>query len=173
MKKLLLVVAIFLGFNILNYAAADEKYATGTFNELVAELKTDGVTQEDIQGIQASIKDMLGGGTKKEDIKKVVTDLVKNEVKGKDLANSVKSMNDLIKSGEDPKEVGNIVSKAAHDAQAMGLKGKDLAAKVHEAIMQRKQMGNALKRERRKQQKTQALMEKKIEHKMPKHRGKP
>lgn len=169
MKKLLLVAILFLGLNILNYAAADEKYAPGPFDELIAELKTEGVTQNDIQGIQASIKDMLGRGTKKEDIKKVVTDLIKNEVQGRNLANSVKYMNDLIKSAEDPKEAGNVVSRAAHDAQAMGLKGEDLAAKVQEAIMQRKQMHNALKKEEKIQHRT----EKKMGHKMPKHRGKP
>ena len=43
------------------------------------------------------------------------------------------------KEKEQDKETGNVVSQAAHKAQAEGLKGEDLAAKVHEAIEERKE----------------------------------
>jgi hypothetical protein len=51
----------------------------------------------------------------------------------------------LITNGENPKNAGNIVSRAAHEAHAQGLKGRDLANKVHEAIQKRKQERNRLK----------------------------
>jgi len=37
------------------------------------------------------------------------------------------------------KDKGSPVSKAAHEAQSQGLKGQELAGKVHEAIEQRKE----------------------------------
>ncbi|MEI8350556.1 MAG: hypothetical protein WCI77_10450 [Candidatus Omnitrophota bacterium] len=69
----------------------------------------------------------------------MLEDLSRSEVRGKDLEKTVKDANDLVNKGEHPKEAGNIVSQAAHAAQVQGLKGRDLAAKVHEAIRQRKQ----------------------------------
>lgn len=67
---------------------------------------------------------MVEKGATKEDLKKVLTELSKNGVKGKELKKSVNSMNDLVNSGESPKIVGNIVSQAVHQAHAEGLKGK-------------------------------------------------
>jgi len=45
------------------------------------------------------------------------------------------------------KEVGSTVSQAAHTAKSEGLKGKDLAGKVHEAIDVRKENKDTLKAE--------------------------
>ena len=58
-------------------------------------------------------------------------------------------MNDLVNDGEDPKVAGNIVSQAAHSAQLEGLRGKDLAARVHAAIQQRKQEREILRQKKR------------------------
>jgi NIMA (never in mitosis gene a)-related kinase len=63
-------------------------------------------------------------------------------------------MKDLVNEGESPKEAGNVVSQAAAQAHQQGLKGKDLAAKVHEAVQQRKaQKDEAKKKERERIQK--------------------
>lgn len=44
------------------------------------------------------------------------------------------SKSELVKSGRSSEEAGNIVSQAAHQAKAEGLKGKALAERVHEAV---------------------------------------
>ena len=128
---------------------AQEEDAAAVAEELSSELQSEGVPEADVQGIQKPIKEMLKKGAGKKDIKNAVSDLSKNGVKGKDLKKSVDSMNDLVQDGESPEEAGNIVSKAAKEARAQGLKGRDLAAKVHEAIEQRKQERDAQKQQKK------------------------
>jgi mannitol-specific phosphotransferase system IIBC component len=48
------------------------------------------------------------------------------------------SVKTLVESGASADEAKNVVAQAAHQAKAQGLKGKDLAAKVHEAVKARK-----------------------------------
>jgi len=57
------------------------------------------------------------------------------------------SVKDLMKHGASAEDAKNVVAQAAHQAKAQGLKGKDLAAKVHEAVKARKaQMAEAKKK---------------------------
>ena len=44
-----------------------------------------------------------------------------------------------VSSESTPKETGNVVSKAVHEAQAEGLKGQELAGRAHQAIQERKE----------------------------------
>lgn len=113
--------------------------AAATVKELGNELQQSGVVaQGEVETIQAPLKNMLEKGASKDELKGVVTELSKSEVKGEDLKKAVDSMNDLVNDGEKPSEAGNVISAAVAQAHADGLKGKDLAAKVHEAINQRK-----------------------------------
>ena len=117
-------------------------------NQLSSELEKAGIcTSEDLKQIKRPLKDMLGRGATKKGLKKTVKDLTNKGVTGRDLKKAVDSMNDLVKDGESPKEAGNVVSRAAHQAHREGLKGKELAARVHEAIRQRKQERQQLEQE--------------------------
>jgi hypothetical protein len=112
------------------YAADVEKVT----KEVQIDLQKQGLSAEDAAELKEPVKEMLANGASKDDIVKPLVELSKNEVKGNDLKNSAESMNELVKSGATPKEAGNVVSQAAHQAQAEGIKGKALAAKVHEAV---------------------------------------
>ena len=137
MKKLsiiglLLCCAIFLIVSA-SYSAED---TDKVLNELQSELQNKGMPAAEIAKVKKPVKEMLGKGATKDGLKGVLLDLSNNGVKGKDLRNSVDSMNNLIKSGESPQEAGNIVSRAVHQGQAQGLRGKALADRVHQAVHQ-------------------------------------
>ena len=131
-------------------AYAQKQDSSAIVDQLNNELEKEAAfTPQDLNPIKKPLKNMLNKGAAKEDLKKVLKDLSENRIKGKDLKNTVDSMNDLVNSGESPKEAGNIVSRAAHLAQAQGLKGTALAAKVHEAIKERKAEREKLKEQKK------------------------
>ncbi|MBN1914238.1 MAG: hypothetical protein JW788_07570 [Candidatus Omnitrophica bacterium] len=134
----MLFVCIFFLATVSLYAQGQN--TDNIMKQLNQELEKEKVfTPQELKTIKKPIKNMLDKGAIKEDLKNMLKDLSKEEVRGKDLESIVNTANDLVNNGEHPKEAGNIVSQAAHAAQAQGLKGRDLAAKVHEAIRQRKQ----------------------------------
>lgn len=103
----------------------------------------------ELKNMKKSLSNALERGVTKEDLKAILLDLQKKESNAKDAKKTIDAMNDLIKSGVEPKEAGNIVSQAAHQAQAQGLKGTALAAKVHEAIRLRKAEHEKLKQQKK------------------------
>jgi len=156
----LIVCMVFL-LTALVYA--QEQNSNAIVGQLNKELEKEAAfIPQDLKLIEKPLKNMLNKGAAKEDLKKLLKDLSENRIKGKDLKNTVDSMNDLVNNGESPQEAGNIVSRAAHLAQAQGLKGTALAAKVHEAIKERKAEREKLKeqkkvqREESKEQKEQS-----------------
>ncbi len=153
MKKILVILTLLsiVGFVTSIYAVAQEKNVDATCAELAGELRQKGVSRRDVKAIEEPVKNMLKKGATKKDIKDAVGDLSAGGVKGKALRQSVEAMNELMEDGENPKVAGNIVSRAAHRAQAQGLKGKDLAAEVHEAVQQRKQEREKLRQRKRAQ----------------------
>ncbi len=68
-------------------------------------------------------------------------ELIQEGISKKDAAELIDSMNKLVKDGENPKKLGNIVSHAAHAAKEEGFKGKDLAVKVHGEIQEKNGSG--------------------------------
>ncbi|MBU1086541.1 MAG: hypothetical protein KKD05_03385 [Candidatus Omnitrophica bacterium] len=48
------------------------------------------------------------------------------------------SIREMIEKGESRQEIKNVIAQAVTQAHAQGLRGKDLAAKVHAAIQERK-----------------------------------
>jgi len=157
MRKLLIIVVVagLMGFVTAAYAFAEGEYVAPAFEKLKSALRQKGISEKDIISIQKPINNMLKQGATREDIEKVIGDLSEKGMKGRNLRNSLISMNDLINDGENPKDAGNIVSRAAHEAHAQGLKGRDLAIKVHEAIQQRKQERNLLKQQKKEQKQVQ------------------
>ena len=158
MRKFLLifVVAGLIGFLPSEYAFTEDEDGGGAFIKLKYTLRQKGISENDITLVQKPINTMLKQGATRKDIERVIIDLSEKGMQGHNLQNSLISMNDLINDGENPKNAGNILSRAAHEAHAQGLKGRDLANKVHEAIQQRKQERNRMK---------QLKKERKQEHK--------
>ena len=78
-------------------------------------------------------------------VEQMKTDLQNSGVASSDVRTAESSMKGLINSGVTPKEAGNVVSRSVKQAHAQGLKGKDLAAKVHEAVNERKDQMKAAK----------------------------
>jgi len=138
--RIISVLLVCLFFSAIVSLYAQEQNTNKIMEQLNQELEKDKVfTPRELKTIKKPVKNMLDKGATKEDLKNMLEDLSRSEVRGRDLENTVNAANDLVNKGEHPKEAGNIVSQAAHAAQAQGLKGRDLAAKVHEAIRQRKQ----------------------------------
>ena len=141
-----------IGFLFAAFAYAQKQDSNAIVNQLNNELEKAAVfTPQDLKPIEKPLKNMLDKGATKEDLRNLLKDLSRKEIKGKELKNTVDSMNDLVNSGENPRGAGNIVSRAAHLAQAQGLKGTALAAKVHEAIRQRKAEREKLKEQKKAQ----------------------
>lgn len=157
MKRFIVMGALIacMGFLLATSAYARERDSRGTVSELKGELEKEAAfTPKELDPIERPLKNMLDKGATKEDLKNLLTDLAQKGIKGRELKNTIDSTNDLVNRGESPQEAGNVVSQAAHMAQAQGLKGKELAAKVHEAIQQRKAERERLKeREKREKEK--------------------
>ncbi len=109
------------------------------FKEVAAELLKGGVSEKDINSMQGSMENMFRKGANKEDVKTVVLNLTRMGLFGRELTDSVSDVNGLVNEGENVKDAGNAVSRAAHAAKQKGLKGRALAEEVHKAIRQRKQ----------------------------------
>ncbi len=157
MRKLLIifVVAGLMGFLPFKYAFAEGEDGGTAFIKLKYSLQQKGISENDITLVQKPINNMLKQGATGKDIERVIIDLSEEGMKGQNLRNTLISMNDLINNGENPKNAGNIVSRAAHEAHAQGLKGRDLADKVHETIQQRKKERNRLKQLKKEQKQEQ------------------
>jgi len=157
MRKLLFIFVVtgLMGFLSSEYAFAEGEDGGPAFIKLKYTLRQKGISENDITLVQKPINNMLKQGATRKDIERVIIDLSEKGMKGQNLRNSLTSMNDLITNGENPNNAGNIVSRAAHEAHAQGLKGRDLANKVHEAIQQRKQERNSLKQEKKERKQEQ------------------
>lgn len=71
--------------------------------------------------------------------KQVTTELQNSgTIAAADVSSVSSSVKTLVDSGATADEAKNVVAQAAHQAKAEGLKGRDLAAKVHEAVRARK-----------------------------------
>lgn len=166
MKKssAMIIVLGYICFLFIATSIARAEDAESTVNQLSSELQQSGVvTQDEADAIKSPLKNMIEKGASKKELKDVVTELSDKGVKGDDLKESVNSMNNLVNEGENLREAGSVVSQAVAQAHAQGLKGKDLAAKVHEAIKQRKAQMDEAKKEAEKAKKEGQEKTKKIE----------
>jgi hypothetical protein len=140
------IIALILVFcTTLAYA---QQETNKIIDELNKELEQDKVfLPKELKEMNKSLRNAMEQGVTKEDLRAILVDLRKKESNVKDTKKTIDIMIDLIKSGVGPKEAGNIVSRAAHLAKAQGLKGKALAAMVHEAIRIRKAEQEKLKQQ--------------------------
>lgn len=169
MKRTIILGAVLLALSImlgLLPLYADE--AADSYEILKNELVRNGVSQKEVEGMRGSLKNMIQYGANRDDIKNTVLDLKRKKLSSDEIKNSVDSMGALVKEGENAKEAGNIVSRAAHQAKMQGLKGKDLANKVHDAIRVRKQDKDFLKAQ--KEKRTRELKEKEEKMKIRKEK---
>lgn len=137
MKKssIAVIVLVCMCFILIATSIVKAEDAESAVNQLNGELQRSGVvTRDEASAIKSPLKNMVERGASKRDLQNTVTQLSNNGVRGNDLQESVRSMNSLVNSGTNTREAGNLVSQAAAQAHADGLKGKDLAAKVHEAV---------------------------------------
>ncbi len=176
MKKIIFsaVIAVILVFyTTLIYA---QQETNKIMQELNKELEQEKVfLPKELKDMDKSLRNAMEHGVTKGDLRAILVDLKKKESNVKDTKKTIDVMVDLIKSGVDPKEAGNIVSRAAHQAKAEGLKGQALAARVHEAIRirkaehekfkkQKKQEKQVEEKEKRKHKEESQAQEKSKEH---------
>jgi len=132
--KLIVISAFaFLFVTSLVMAQDTSSAVTQLSNELV---KAKTITMEEANSIKTLLKDMLQKGASRVDIKSFVTDLANKGTKGADLKESLSSAKDILSQGDNFKEASGVVSRAVALAHQQGLKGKELAAVVHQAIQQ-------------------------------------
>ncbi|HEA46829.1 MAG TPA: hypothetical protein ENH97_00255 [bacterium] len=172
MKKILVILMLvsMIGFATSIYVVAQEENVDAACAELAGELRQKGVSRRNVKAIEGPVKNMLRKGATKKDIKDAVGDLSAGGIRGKALRQSVEAMNELVEDGENPKVAGNIVSRAAHRAQAQGLKGKDLAAKVREAVQQRKQEREKQRQRKREERRKKLQKQKELKQQEEKSR---
>lgn len=146
-KKFFYVMAavILLSCANLAYAQQDTNKIMGELNKELEQEKA--FLPKELKDMDKSLRNCLEQGVKKEDLKAILLNLKNNETKAKDTKKTIDVMVDLMESGVSAKEAGNIVSQAAHQAKAQGLKGADLAARVHEAIRIRKAQQDQIKQQ--------------------------
>ena len=171
MKKILVILTLLslVGLVTSICAVAQGGKVDAACAELASELRQKGVSRRDVKAIEEPVKNMLNKGATKKNITDAVGDLSAGGTKGKALRQSVEAMNELVEDGENPKVAGNVVSRAAQRAQAQGLKGEDLAAKVQEAVQQRKQERKKMKQQKKEQQRKK-LQKQKEEQQKPQER---
>jgi hypothetical protein len=138
--KRILVIGIFIFFmsflsGILTDAQALD--ANAVFQQLKTELLSKGMASTDITVAAQPIKDMLGLGANQADVKSVLLDLMSKGFKGNDFGSLVSLVSDLMKSGTAIKGASGFVSQAIQQASSLGLKGKDLIAKVQGIVSQK------------------------------------
>jgi len=145
-------------------------YAQQETNKIMEELNKE-LEQEkvflprELRDMNKSLHNAMEHGVAKEDLKAILVDLKKKDSSAKDTKTIIDKMIDLIKGGVEPKQAGNIVSQAAHLAQAQGLKGTALAARVHEAIRIRKAEHEKLKQQKKAEKQHQKQHEEKEQEK--------
>lgn len=175
MRKTAVATIILFGlslfFSLGLYAQDPDK----TAKKLSAQLQKEvGLTESERKSIDKPVREMLREGAGKEDIKNAVSGLAKGGIRGEELKSSVNSMNEMVRRGSGATEAGNIVSQAAHQAKSEGLKGKDLANRVHEAA-RKMQAEKRQKQEMKREEKHKTQMdrpEEMREHKSGmEHRG--
>lgn len=153
MKRAIMICMIIICFGLISIYPVPAWGAkkSDEFKEVASELVKGGVSEKDIDKMQGSMENMFRKGANKEDVKTVVINLTRMGLFGRELTDSVKNVSDLVNEGENVKEAGNVVSKAAHEAKRKGLKGRALAAEVHKAVRQRKEERNKAKQAKKAQ----------------------
>ncbi|MCX5902776.1 MAG: hypothetical protein NTV89_04730, partial [Proteobacteria bacterium] len=105
-------------------------------NELLGSLQRNGVTQSDLQGIDKQLRNILRTGGNKDIMNSLLLDMVRNGVTGTYLMDSVNSWNSTINAGVSHQRARDIISQVLGDAKSRGIKDKQLAALIQNALRQ-------------------------------------
>ena len=108
------------------------------FNQVKSALLQKGVAAADVNTIQPTATNLLGLGISKENLVKIVTDLVGLGVNGNILNGPLQALKDLVQSGEKPNLASNLISLAINQAKAQNLTGKAAVSKIVDFINQKK-----------------------------------
>jgi hypothetical protein len=108
------------------------------FKQVKSELLKKGVAAADVNSIQPTASNLLGLGISKENLVKIVTDLVGLGVNGNILNGPLQSLKDLVQSGEKPSLASNLMSLVITQAKAQNLTGNAAVSKIVDFINQKK-----------------------------------
>jgi hypothetical protein len=136
-----IVLPIFVALFLLGRFIVLPGYCTPDDNaceQLKAELKNAGVSDQFIRTTENSVKTMILYAAPPADIKTVLMDLWNEKVTGLALKNAVAAVAELVKSGDNVLEAAKIASGAAHKAEAEGLGGFGVGMRVKKAVQDRK-----------------------------------
>ncbi|MDD5614398.1 MAG: hypothetical protein PHQ54_04940, partial [Candidatus Omnitrophica bacterium] len=75
--------------SVVNLTIVEADDVSADFTELKSDLENAGISAKDAAGLKRPVTEMLKNGAKKEDLKKVISDLSSKGLKGKDLSGSV------------------------------------------------------------------------------------
>ena len=105
-------------------------------NDILRTLQNNGVSQNDLKGIDKQLGNILNKGGNKDIMQSLLLDMVRNGVTGTYLMDSVNSWNDGVNSGVSNQKAHDIISQVLGDAKAKGYKDKQLAAAIEAALQQ-------------------------------------
>ncbi len=147
MKQIIVIsmVILFASFLCGVFSKAQALDVNAVFGQLKSELLQKGMSTSDIKAVEPPVKNMLSLGGKQTDVKDVLLNLMAKGFKGNDFSSLVGMVSDLAKNGDSIKNAGTVVSQAIQGASLLGLKGKDLIAKVQNMVNQRKTQLNQIK----------------------------
>jgi hypothetical protein len=107
-------------------------------NDILKTLQNNGVTQQDLKGINKQLRNILNKGGNKDIMQGLLLDMVRNGVTGTYLMDSVNSWNDMANAGVSNQRTHDIIANVLKDAKAKGLKDKELTAAITAALQQGK-----------------------------------
>lgn len=140
------LMALALGGGLLGFSTpAHALDANAAFNQLKTDLQGKGLAVSDINAAAQSVKTMLNLGASPGDMKNLLLDFSKKGFKGNDLGKLSGMVSELMKSRMPVKGAEGVVSQAVKRAEASGLKGKELIAKVQSVVNEKKAQLDQLK----------------------------
>ena len=102
--------------------------------DLVRELERNGATQSDLKAAQKGLKNILGKGGNKNITQALLIDMIKNGVTGTYFIDSISAWNNAVNEGQSNQRVHDILSETLKNSKAKGVKDKELAAIIQEAL---------------------------------------
>ena len=133
-KSFLLTLMLILCFVTLA-SAAD---LSQLFNQVKSALLQKGVSTTDVNSIQPTASNLLGLGIGKENLVKIVTDLIGLKINGNTLNSPLEALKNLVQSGQKPDLASNFMSLAINQAKSSNLTGNSAVSKIVDFINQKK-----------------------------------
>ena len=110
------------------------KGGSRALDDLVAELERNGATQQDLRNGRDALQNILGRGGSHDATQAILLDMIRNGVTGTYFIDSLNAWNDAGNRGADNQRLHDILSQTLHNSKAKGMKDKELAAAIQEAL---------------------------------------